>query len=238
MSNSFSTPLRVGAVVLGVVALVAVGLVVAYGPGEGRWLQGALGASPSRSDSPEPSPSPSSPSPTTAGVGEPSPSASPSPSTAAQIKAKNIADAKARLVEYYATQAEVANNAYQKWERQLGPFWGTQSSWRAMTAVYERSRVDGIYTEGAARVVSMSANSYTPDETGAEHEEVVLRACIDFSEVKTFDRDSSVIPRDASIPMRYTFDYRLRNQGEANDWALVAERPDQVLARRPPVELG
>ncbi|GAB3166096.1 hypothetical protein GCM10027059_24660 [Myceligenerans halotolerans] len=224
MSNSFSTPLRVGAVALGVVALVAVGLVVAYGPGEGRWVQGALGASPTKSGSPEPSPSDS---PTTAEAAEPSPAGSPSPSTAAQIKARNIADAKARLVEYYATQAEVANGGYEHWERRLGPFWGTQSSWQAMTTVYEGNRQRGTYTEGAADVVSMQATEYTPDKTGAQHEEVDLSACIDFAEVRTFDREGDLIPRDASIPMRYMFSYRLRNQGGDNEWALIAEEPDQ-----------
>lgn len=221
MSNSFSTPLRVGAVVLGVIALVAVGLVVAYGPGEGRWIQGALGASPSESGSPEPSPSAS---PTTAEAVEPSPSASPSPSTAAQIKAKNIADAKARLVEYYATLAAVANDGYRGWEDKLGSFWGTSSSWWAMTQVYQSNRESGTRTEGAAVIVSMRATNYEPFTPGSE--EVDLEACIDFGDVRTFGGDGEAVPRDASVPPRYMFTYSLRNQGEGNNWALIAEDPD------------
>ncbi|MBO0608281.1 hypothetical protein [Myceligenerans salitolerans] len=226
MSNSFSAPLRVGAVALGLVALVAVGLVVAYGPGEGRWIQGALGASPTRSASPEPSPSVT---PTAADTEEPSPAGSPSPSTAAQIKAKNIADAKASLVEYYAIQAKVANNGYQKWERDLGPFWGTQRAWQAMTSVYEQSRQDGIYTEGAAAVISMQARGYTPAKAGFE--EVIVDACVDFSTVKTFDGEGNLIPRDASVPSRYVLTYKMRNQGgKGREWALISEARNQERA--------
>ncbi|RPF19499.1 hypothetical protein [Myceligenerans xiligouense] len=222
MSNSFSTPLRVGAVVLGVIALVAVGLVVAYGPGEGRWVQGALGASPTKSASPEPSPTDS---PTMAEASEPSPAGSPSPSTAAQIKAKNIADAKASLREYYAATADVANNAYRNWEDKLGPFWGTRSSWQAMTTVYERNRQDGIHTEGAARVVAMTASQYEPYTPGSE--EVILEACIDFGAVKTFDNENRIVPRDASVPTRYYFTYALRHQGLGSKWTLISEERDQ-----------
>ncbi|MBL0887319.1 hypothetical protein [Myceligenerans indicum] len=221
MSNSFSTPLRVGAVVLGVVVVVAAGLVYAYGPGEGRWVQGALGASPTEPDTSEPSPGKSQ---TASGI-EPSPSGSPSPSTAAQIKAKNIADAKASLVEYYATVAEVANDSYRDWEDKLGPFWGTRSSWQAITTVYERNRESGIHTEGAAQVVSMTANKYEPYTRGSE--EIVLDVCIDFGPVKTFDGDGVRIPRDASVPTRYHFAYGLRHQGVGSKWTLISEERNQ-----------
>lgn len=220
MSNSFSTPLRVGAVVLGVVALVAVGLVIAYGSGEGRWVQGALGASPTKSGSPEPSPSES---PTTASA-EPTPSGSPSPSTAAQIKAKNIADAKARLVEYYATVAEVANSGYTDWEGRLQNFWGTREMRVGKGQVYDQFRDQGVYTEGVAKVVSIKVTKYTPANAGFE--EMNLDACIDFSQVKTFDADGTQVPRDASVPERYIFIYEARNQGEGNEWAFIGEVPD------------
>lgn len=222
MSNSFSTPLRVGAVVLGVVALVAIGLVVAYGPGEGRWIQGALGASPAKSGSPSPTPSAS---PTTTEAGEPAPSAtpSPSPSTAAQIKAKNIADAKARLVEYYATTAEVANNGYKDWEKELLPFWGRPQIWRPLSDVFAGYATEGRYTEGEAVVGSMRATGYKAAEQGFE--EVSISACIDFSNVATFESDGTRIPRDAAAPLRYKFDYLMAHSGDKGVFKVYDQEP-------------
>ncbi|GAB4087245.1 hypothetical protein GCM10028784_38750 [Myceligenerans cantabricum] len=222
MPNSLSTPLRVGAAAAGVLALVAVGLVLAYGPGDGRWVQGALGAGPGESASPEPSVSDS---PTTADTSEEKPAGTPKPTTPAQIKAKNIADAKARLEEYYATTASVANNGYEKWENRLQNFWGTRATRVAAGQVYDDFREQGVYTKGAAELVSVKASNYTPATAGFE--EITLDACLDFSEVQTFDRRDKLIPRDASAPTRYMFTYEMRNQGKSNEWAFIAESPDQ-----------
>jgi hypothetical protein len=128
------------------------------------------------------------------------------------------------LVEYYATVAEVANGGYEGWRHSLRSFWGTPTSWNAVTQVYERNRENGVRTEGAAEVVSMNAKAYEPDDAGFD--EVTLEACVDFAGVKTFDRGGSVIPRDASVPTRYTFTYGLRNQGTDNEWALIVEEPN------------
>src|SRR5690606_11779182 len=75
---------------------------------------------------PGPGTTPASPSASISASKDPSasPSASPSPTTPEQIKQKNIADAKARLVEYYEATARVANNSYQNWDEKLRPFWG------------------------------------------------------------------------------------------------------------------
>ncbi|GAA1863449.1 hypothetical protein [Myceligenerans crystallogenes] len=219
MANILSTPLRIGAAVLVVLAIVAAGIVVLYGPEDGRWgIQGALGAGPDPSVSRSVSPSAS---PTTPDAASPSPSASRSMS----LKEKNIAEAKERLVEYYATTAEVANDGYRDWERKLYPFWGKLSVGAAKGEAYQLAKQSGNRTEGAAEVVSMDATDYRPFEPGSE--EVELTACIDFNNVKTFDSKGKMIPRDASIPLQYMFIYEMRNQGEGNDWAVLSEEPNR-----------
>lgn len=217
MASRIVTPLRVVVAILVALAIAAAALVVILGPEDGRWgISGALGASPDRSESPSSEPV-SSP---TTNAGEAEPSESPSLSR----KEQNIADAKARLVEYYATMSEVANGGYADWERRLGPFWGTPAVRSGKGKVYEQSRNQGISTEGAAVVVSTRTIKYSPYTPGSE--EVSFNACIDFSDVKTVDSSDNRIPRDASVPTRYVFTYTLRNQGDGQNWALVSEDPD------------
>jgi hypothetical protein len=110
MVSSAITPTRTIAVLIGVAVIAVAGFaVVRSGVLEPETVQGAIPGpgSSSPSASATASESPSAPKP---------PAASPKPTSPAQIKAKNIADAKARLVEYYETTAQVANNGYKDWE--------------------------------------------------------------------------------------------------------------------------
>src|SRR5687768_6613703 len=130
MVSSAITPTRTIAILIGVAVIAVAGFaVVRSGVFEPETVQGAIpgpgSSSPSVSASRSPSASPS-----------PTPTAAPEPTTPAQIKAKNIADAKARLVEYYETTAAVANNGYKDWTSELDPFWGHPDVWVPLATSY------------------------------------------------------------------------------------------------------
>ncbi|WP_423462809.1 hypothetical protein ACO229_22120 [Promicromonospora sp. MS192] len=154
---------------------------------------------------------------------QPSTPASPSPTTPEQVKAKNIAEAKARLVEYYHTTALVANNGYRDWDRELRPFWGHPALRSSLRAVYTESANSGDYTTGAASVEAMNVTNYKTSAVG--NEEVHLKACVDFSDVRNFAGDGKEIPRAAGAPSRYQFDYVMRHQGAGSYWTVNEQIP-------------
>lgn len=215
MVSSAITPTRTIAVLIGVAVIAVAGFaVVRSGVFEPDTVQGAIpgpgSSSPSASISASASPSASS-----------SPSSSPKPTTPEQIKAKNIADAKARLVEYYETTAAVANSGYEGWRQTLVPYWGSFALRDAMSVVYTQSAESGQYTTGAASVESTRVTSYTPAEEGFE--EVGLEACVDFSEVQTFTSDGDQVERQVGAPTRYYLSYVMRHHGQDGVWAINAE---------------
>ena len=221
MVSSAITPTRTIAVLIGVAVIAVAGFaVVRSGVFEPETVQGAMpgpgSSSPSASVSASPSPSPSlSPTPT--------PTVAPKPTTPAQIKAKNIADAKARLVEYYETTAQVANNGYKDWDTRLRPFWGHPALRASLRAVYTESAETGDYTTGAASVETMSVIDYKESDVG--NEEVHLSACVDFGDVRTFAEGGEKIPRAAGAPTRYQFDYVMRHQGLESYWTVNEQTP-------------
>ncbi|WP_454860640.1 hypothetical protein [Promicromonospora soli] len=217
MVSSAITPTRTIAVLIGVAAIAVAGFaVVRSGVFEPETVQGAIpgpgSSSPSASISESVSPSAS-----------PFPKASPNPTTPEQIKAKNIADAKARLVEYYETTAAVANNGYADWESDLLPFWGNPDIWGRTGDAFEQLAVEGKYTTGAAEVVTSKVIEYKPNENGFES--VGLEACIDFSGVTNFDKDGDRIDRQEGAPSRYLFSYLIRHQGPNTAWTINVETP-------------
>lgn len=219
MVSSAITPTRTIAILIGVAVIAVAGFaVVRSGVFEPGTVQGAIpgpgSSSPSSSPSSSRSPS-TSPSPT--------PTAAPEPTTPAQIKAKNIADAKARLVEYYETTAAVANNGYEDWDSELRPFWGHPALRASLRAVYTESAETGDYTTGAASVETMSVTDYRTSDVG--NEEVHLNACVDFGDVRTFAEDGEEIPRAAGAPTRYQFDYVMRHQGPESYWTVNEQTP-------------
>lgn len=219
MVSSAITPTRTIAVLIGVAVLAVAGFaVVRSGVFEPGTVQGAIpgpgSSSATASASPTTSTSPSAP---------PSPTASPSPTTPEQIKAKNIADAKARLVEYYATTAQVANNGYKAWESELLPFWGHPDIRRSLRGAYTSYAEKGDYTTGAAGVDSLSVLAYKPDDAGFES--VELEACIDFGDVETFERSGEMVPRQEGAPVRYLFNYVMRHQGPESVWTINEQVP-------------
>jgi hypothetical protein len=145
------------------------------------------------------------------------------PTTPGQIRAQNIADAKARLVEYYETTAAVANNGYKDWESKLLPFWGHPNIRSSLRAAYTEYAENGDYTSGAASVESLEVAGYRPDDAGFET--VQLRACIDFGQVRNFSKDAEAIPRQAGAPTRYLFDYVMRHQGPGSVWTINQQTP-------------
>ncbi|MEU4385981.1 hypothetical protein [Promicromonospora sp. NPDC023805] len=217
MVSSAITPTRTIAILIGVAVIAVAGFaVVRSGVFEPETIQGAIpgpgSSSPSVSASRSPSASPS-----------PTPTAAPEPTTPAQIKAKNIADAKARLVEYYETTAAVANNGYQDWDSELRPFWGHPALRASLRGVYSESAETGDYTTGAASVETMSVTDYRTSDVG--NEEVHLNACVDFGDVRTFAEDGEEIPRAAGAPKRYQFDYVMRHQGPESYWTVNEQTP-------------
>ncbi len=214
MVSSAITPKRTIAVLIGVAVIaVAAFAVVRSGVFEPETVQGAI-------------PGPGSSSPSASASASPTPSArsaqpSPSPTTPEQIKAQNIADAKARLDKYYETTARVANNGYDGWRETLVPYWGSFAIRDAMGVAYTRSADAGQYTTGAARVESARATSYTGGEPG--YEVVGLEVCADFSEVRTFDAAGDEVERKAGAPTRYYLDYEMRHHGPNGAWAVDAE---------------
>jgi hypothetical protein len=174
-----------------------------------------------------PGPGSSSPSVSASPSRSASPSAAPTrpeaskPTTPAQIKAKNIADAKARLVEYYETTAAVANNGYRDWESNLLPFWGRPQIWQPMSELFEGYRADGRYTTGAATVESMKVTEYRDDRSGFE--DVALNACVDFSKVTNFDSNGKEIRRTEGAPVRFVLAYVMRHQGVQGSWTVHEE---------------
>jgi hypothetical protein len=217
MVSSAITPTRTIAVLIGVAVIAVAGFaVVRSGAFEPETVQGAIpgpgSSSPSASISaPE---SPSAP---------PSPAASPRPTTPEQIKAKNIADAKARLVEYYETTATVANNGYKDWESELLPFWGNPNIWGPTGDAFEQLAIEGRYTTGAAEVVTSRVTDYKPNEN--RFESVELEACIDFSGVTNFDKSGDKVDRQKGAPSRYLFSYLIRHQGPNTAWTINVETP-------------
>lgn len=215
MVSSAITPTRTIAVLIGIAVLAVAGFALVrsgvLNPGS---VQGAIPGPGTSSASPSASISASEDSST-------SPSASPSPTTPEQIKQKNIADAKARLVEYYEATARVANGSYKGWREQLVPFWGSFALRDAMSTAYTQNAELGVYTTGAAEIESMDATSYTEAERG--YEEVTIEACVDFSAVRTFTPDGEQVKRQAGAPTRYYLGYVMRHHGEKGVWAVNAE---------------
>lgn len=222
MVSSAITPTRTIAILIGVAVIAVAGFaVVRSGVFEPETVQGAIpgpgSSSPSVSASRSPSASPS-----------PTPTAAPEPTTPAQIKAKNIADAKARLVEYYETTAAVANNGYDDWESKLLPFWGRPQIWQPLSNLFEGYRVDGRYTTGAATVESIELTEYRDDRSGFE--DVALDACVDFSKVTNFDSNGEEIRRAGGAPARYVLAYVMRHQGDEGSWTVHEEIPETERA--------
>lgn len=215
MVSSAITPTRTIAVLIGVAVIAVAGFaVVRSGVFEPDTVQGAIPGPSSSSPSASASASPSA---------APPPAASPSPTTPEQIRAKNIADAKARLVKYYETTAQVANNGYQDWDTQLRPFWGHPALRASLRAAYTDSAESGDYTTGAASVETMSVTDYKTSNVG--NEEVHLNACVDFGGVRTFTEGGEEIPRAAGAPTRYQFDYVMRHQGPESYWTVNEQTP-------------
>lgn len=215
MVSSAITPTRTIAVLIGVAVIAVAGFAaVRSGVFEPDTVQGAIPGPGSSSPSVSASESPSTPL---------APSASPSPTTPEQIKAKNIADAKARLVEYYETTAQVANNGYEDWESQLLPFWGHPDIRSSLRSAYTGYAERGDYTTGAASVESLRVSGYLPDDAGFET--VELQACVDFRQVENFSRDAEPIPRQSGAPTRYQFDYVMRHQGPDSVWTINEQIP-------------
>ena len=215
MVSSAITPKRTIAVLIGVAVIaVAAFAVVRSGVFEPETVQGAI-------------PGPGSSSPSASASASPSATPAPEPSVSAttpeQIKAKNIADAKARLVKYYETTAQVANNGYKDWESKLLPFWGHPDIRSSLRSAYTGYAEKGDYTSGAASVESLDVTAYTPDDAGFET--VELRACVDFTQVENFSRDAEQIPRQAGAPTRYQFDYLMRHQGLDSVWTVNEQVP-------------
>ncbi|GAA4712406.1 hypothetical protein APR04_004368 [Promicromonospora umidemergens] len=217
MVSSAITPTRTIAVLVGVAVIAVAGFaVVRSGVFEPETVQGAIPGPGSSSPSISP---PASESPTAL----PSLTASPKATTPAQIKAKNVADAKARLVEYYETTAQVANNAYEGWSKRLDPYWGHPDVWVPLATSYADLAEQGQYTTGAATVESMSVADYKTSNVG--NEEVHLNACVDFRQVRNFAGDGKSIPRTEGAPVRYKFDYVMRHQGLDSIWTVNEQRP-------------
>ena len=221
MVSSAITPKRTIAVLIGVAVIaVAAFAVVRSGVFEPETVQGAIpgpgSSSPSASASASPSPSASSAQP------------SPSPTTPEQIKAQNIADAKARLEKYYETTAQVANNGYKDWESKLLPFWGRPQIWQPMSALFEGYRTEERYTTGAATVESMDVTEYRDDRSGFE--DVALDACVDFSKVTNFDAKGDEVERAEGAPVRYVMAYVMRHQGAQGSWTVHEEIPQTERA--------
>ncbi|WP_285100520.1 hypothetical protein [Promicromonospora sp. MEB111] len=215
MVSSAITPKRTIAVLIGVAVIaVAAFAVVRSGVFEPETVQGAIPGPGSSSPSASASASPSA---------TPAPEPSASPTTPEQIKAKNIADAKARLTEYYETTAQVANNGYKDWADKLLPFWGNPDIWGPTGDAFEQLASEGRYTTGSAEVVSSEVTDYKPNENGFES--VALTACVDFSRVKNFDKNGDLIARQAGAPSRYIFSYLIRHQGPETAWTVNTETP-------------
>ncbi|WP_275005034.1 hypothetical protein [Promicromonospora iranensis] len=217
MVSSAITPTRTIAVLIGVAVIAVAGFaVVRSGVFEPETVQGAM-------------PGPGSSSPSASVSAPPSPSVSPSPTrvppakptTPGQIRAQNIADAKARLVEYYETTAQVANSGFKDWERRLVPFWGSFEIRDSMGAAYAQSLDVGQYTTGAARIESFRTTGYRAPEP--KYERVGFEVCVDFSDVRTFEENGKEIRRQAGVPARYYLHYEMRHHGEDRGWAIDAE---------------
>lgn len=217
MVSSAITPKRTIAVLIGVAVIaVAAFAVVRSGVFEPETVQGAIPGPGSSSPSASVSTSPSA----TAPSAEPSPS----PTTPEQIKAQNIADAKARLEKYYETTAQVANNGYQDWDEKLDPFWGHPDIWGPLAASYTELAQQGQYTTGAATVESSKVTDYADSAEGG-FEEVSLSACVDFRSVRTFTESGDEVEREAGAPERYIFDYVMAHQGLDSVWTVNAQVP-------------
>ncbi|GGM12419.1 hypothetical protein ACFQBY_10515 [Promicromonospora citrea] len=215
MVSSAITPTRTIAVLIGIAVLAVAGFALVrsgvLNPGS---VQGAI---------PGPGTSSASPSASISASEDPStsPSASPSPTTPEQIKQKNIADAKARLVEYYEATARVANSGYKDWERSLVPFWGSFEIRDAMGALYSQNLEAGYYTTGAAKIESAQNTGYRAAEAG--YERASFEVCVDFSQVKTFEENGTQMQRQAGAPTRYYISYEMRHHGTERGWAIDDE---------------
>ncbi|MFD7021671.1 hypothetical protein [Promicromonospora sukumoe] len=216
MVSSAITPKRTIAVLIGV-AVIAVGAfaIVRSGVFEPESVQGAIPGPGSSSPSASASPSPS--------ASEEAPTPSASPTTPGQIKAQNIADAKARLVKYYETTAQVANNGYKDWDTELRPFWGHPALRSSLRAAYTQSAASGDYTTGAASIETMNVTEYKASDVG--NEEVHLNACVDFGQVRNFSEGGEEVPRASGAPSRYQFDYVMRHQGKDSYWTVNDQSP-------------
>lgn len=217
MVSSAITPTRTIAILIGVAVIAVAGFAVVrsevFEPDTVRGaIPGPGPSSPSVSASRSPSASPS-----------PTLSAAPTPTTPAQIKAKNIADAKERLVRYYETTAAVANDGYRDWDTTLDQYYGNPRIWSSISTVYAGLAKEGQYTTGAAIIDGLEVTGYEPDDAGFES--VKLRACVDFRKVENFSADGAALPRDTGAPTRYKFDYLMRHQGPDSVWTVNEQMP-------------
>ena len=127
-------------------------------------------------------------------------------------------------MKYYETTANVANNGYKDWERQLRPFWVRPDLWAPLARTYSGFADAGQYTSGAAAVASMDVVKYEDSAEGGL-EEVSLEACVDFSDVRTFDESGEEIAREAGAPQRYKFSYVMAHQGLNSVWTVDEQIP-------------
>jgi hypothetical protein len=165
-------------------------------------------------------PETTSPTPTTSASPSPSPTKSVDP--AEQLKQENIDDAKAALTEYYEALGEVANDAYDNWER-LQKYWGNPDVAQPLAELYEGEREAGNYTEGETKIASMKVTKYVADPSESGAEQVSIRACIDTTGTTAFNKDGSKAKDGVD---RFTVDYTMSHQGLDNPWTISKREAD------------
>ncbi|WP_043346779.1 hypothetical protein [Beutenbergia cavernae] len=191
------------AVMAGVAALVAVGLVACNGGG---------GEEPT----------------STADVTETTtPSPSPSPSPTLDPREANIEQAKAALTEYVRLSNEVMNAGGEGWQ-DLSRWWGTPDLAERYTSTYLSMIEQGRHTEGSSSVSQILVTDYVEDPTGAGHEQIHFEYCSDTSDVTLLEASGDVVPQVGDDP-RFIVSVLLQRQGEGSGWTLntLESHPDR-----------
>jgi hypothetical protein len=208
MPSPTGTPLREVGVLAGLAVAAAATVGVAYLVREGAPGTGAIPGPGTGSPSLSPSASSS--------AAEAGPS--PSQTTPEELKAKNIAEAKQLVVDYYAAEAEVANAGYAGWDERLRVYWADLNFAQGFGKVYGDADAAGEHTTGAPVVGSVEVTGYEASDMGTER--VFVTACVDYAAVKMFGGDGNEIPRDAAVPTRFLVDYSIGHRAADEQWAI------------------
>jgi hypothetical protein len=138
------------------------------------------------------------------------------------LKEEHLYIAEQRVLDFFEVSAEVGADAHQDWDVAFVPYLDLDllNEFFDLWSTYEQ---DGVYTEGAAKVTSLTPTDYTPSESGRE--KVTLDACVDYGPIETFEADGTLIERPAGTATRYRVELVVGHEPANDVWRIEQLEP-------------